>query len=74
MQLKKKRDVPWHQMLKKWNGNNEEENCFKVLFQMEAISSANFDQDFLIFFDGEYKLKSESSSLTKLWAIEEEPK
>ena len=23
-------------MLKKWNGNYEEENCFKVLFQMEA--------------------------------------
>ena len=46
----------------------------RFFFRWRHISSPKFDQDFLIFFDEEYKLKSESSSLTKLWAIEEEPK
>ena len=43
-------------------------------FRWRHISSFKFNQGFLLFFDEEYKLKSESSSLTKLWAIEEEPK
>ena len=61
-------------MQKKSNGNSEEETCFKVVFRWRHISS-KFNQDVLIFFDGGYKLKSEeSSSLTKFWAIEEEPK
>ena len=61
-------------MQKKSNGNSEEETCFKVVFRWRHISS-KFDQDVLIFFNGGYKLKSEeSSSLTKFWAIEEEPK
>ncbi|KAL0009377.1 hypothetical protein SO802_010879 [Lithocarpus litseifolius] len=60
-------------MQKKSNGNNEG-TCFKVVFRRRHISS-EFDQDVLIFFEGGYKLKSEeSSSLTKFWAIEKEPK
>ena len=60
-------------MQKKSNGNSEE-TCLKVVFKWRHISS-KFDQDVLIFFNGGYKLKSEeSSSLTKFWAIEEEPK
>ena len=46
----------------------------RFFFRWRHISSSKFDQDFLIFFDGQYKLKSESSSLTKLWATKEEPK
>ena len=46
----------------------------RFFFKWRHISSSKFDQDFLIFFDGQYKLKSESSSLTKLWATKEEPK
>ena len=61
-------------MQKKLNGNSEEETCFKVVFRWRHISS-KFDQDVLIFFNGGYRLKSEeSSSLTKFWAIVEEPK
>ena len=46
----------------------------RFFFRWRHISSSKFDQDFLIFFDGQYKLKSESSSLAKLWATKEEPK
>ena len=46
----------------------------RFFFRWRHISSSKFDQDFLIFIDGQYKLKSESSSLTKLWATKEEPK
>ena len=46
----------------------------RFFFRWRHISSSKFDQDFLIFFDGKYKLKSKSLSLTKLWAIKEEPK
>lgn len=57
---------------KELNGNNGEENSFKVVFRWKHISS-KFNQDVPIFFDSGYRLKSEWL-FTKVWGIENEPK
>lgn len=57
---------------KELNGNNGEENSFKVVFRWKHISS-KFNQDVPIFFDSGYRLKSEWL-FTRVWGIENEPK